>query len=268
MDLCQGIVAKVPFSCKNGFVEKQMPISECRICSRLGGGEYADFMKGESLSKEAMEIVESDVHVGMYQNIKTCPVCGRYYSQTNECGFMEDDVSLSLLSPTKAGLELTQEDLEGFYKDLEKPHELDVTYAADSLAEYYLNKKDYQKFAALLHYPNRIVRLRAVVNGLAEEDKRPLIPFYIKVVEEDTDSQVRGNAIRLFTYDLTVQAHALDFLVRRVKAKDKTTLYDCATALDYFARNKSTQAAEEALKKEGLTLTDVEKILKDILSNI
>lgn len=260
-----GIVAKAPVSCKNGIVKKKIPISECRICSKLKGGEYADFMKGEGLSNEALEIVGNDTHTGMYQNLKTCPVCGRYYSQTNDCGFMEDDVSLTLITPTEAGDELTAEEVDEFFKDLNHTAEFDVTYATSCLADHFLSKKTYEKFDGLLKHPSRQVRLRAIVEGLAEDDKGPLIPLYKKVIETDTDQQVRGNAIRLFCYDLDVQAHALDFLTKLVKNMDKTTLYDAATALDYFARNKSKQAVEEALKKQGLTLARVGKVLKTIL---
>ena len=181
---------------------------------------------------------------------------------------MEDDVEITRATPTEVGDELGEEDLTNFYKDLHLTDDEDIFYAAECLTEFYLAEKDYKKFEELLHHNDPRVRLTAVVNGLAQKEKRPLIPLYEDVVKTDADENVRSNAIRLFSYNLNIQAHALDFLASLLDEKNRNVLYEAAPALDYFARNKSAQAVEEALEKKGLTLTRVEKILKDILDSI
>ena len=266
--LVVGIVAKAPLFCKNGNVKKRIPVSRCEVCSKLGRHQYADLLKGESLPPEALRLAPDTLHTVLYKKVVTCPVCGRTYFQTKEVGFMEDDVEITRATPTEVGDELSEEDLANFYEDLNLTDDEDVFYAAECLTEFYLAKKNYEKFAELLHHNDPRVRLTAVVNGLAQKEKRPIIPLYEDVVKTDADENVRSNAIRLFSYNLNIQAHALDFLASLLDEKNKTVRYEAATALDYFARNKSAQAVEEALKKKGLTLARVAKTLKDILDSI
>lgn len=237
---------------------KHLPLSECPRCKQVDRYHYSDMLygKGDGIPGALMDLVGDTMGTGMYQNITRCPDCGAYYSNTNECGFMENDIEVNRISPTEAGHELSDEDIKIFKKDLDHPDAKSREYAAECLLDYYSQKGLMDEITKLFKTPDKAIRLNAVV-CLLRRDKKKYIALYKNVFENDPDSQVRSNASRYFLYNDEAVAPMIPFFVE--KLKDPEVKYSAATVLDAYLydnppdRNK---AIKDEIKKQKVDLSD------------
>jgi hypothetical protein len=177
------------------------------------------------------ELVKDTAGIGMYQNIFQCPDCQAYYSNTNECGFMENDIELNRISPTEAGHILSEDEFENFRKDMEHPDAQSREYAAECLLDYYNEKDMTDEIAKLFKHPDKAIRLNSVV-CLLRRDKQKFADIYKDVFDNDSDSQVRMNAGRYFEYNDEVVAQMIPYFVD--KLKDDGIKYEAARILETY----------------------------------
>lgn len=97
-----------------------------------------NFLGGDSLTPELEALVGDTRGMGVFERVTQCPVCGTYYMNTNECGFMENDMEVRRITPTQAGETLTPEDQAWFKEQLKHPNPQVREYAEQTLKN--LNK--------------------------------------------------------------------------------------------------------------------------------
>lgn len=71
-----------------------VPLADCPRCKHIPNYTYVNFLGGDTLSPELEALVGYTRGVGVVEHITQCPVCGTYYMNTNECGFMENDMEI------------------------------------------------------------------------------------------------------------------------------------------------------------------------------
>lgn len=241
---------------------KHIPLSECPRCKGTGRYYYANMMSGandddsEPFPPGLWDLVKDTAGTGMYQNIIICPDCGAYYSNTNECGFMENDIELNRVSPTEAGHELSEEEFETFKKDMEHPDAQTREYAAECLLDYYNQKDMTDEVAKLFKHPDKAIRLNAVV-CLLRRDKKKYLNIYKDAFENDPDSQVRMNAGRYFEYNDELVEKMIPYFVE--KLKDYGVKIEAARILEAYifdnAKNQKDPVKKE-VEKQKIDLSD------------
>ena len=172
---------------------KHIPLNECEICSQIQGAEYANFLANDILSPAAEKLVGETRGYDMFENITACPHCGTFYKNTNDCGFMENDLSLWRISPTEAGETLSEEDLAFLKKCLTSDDKNTAEYAGLCLTDHALKNQDKSDLRELLFHPNRNVRLTAVVRLRGHDEIKEHEDLMSEVLEKETDEQVRLN---------------------------------------------------------------------------
>lgn len=117
-------------------MKKRIPLADCEICRELDRYNYFNIIGGESLSPAAEKLVGDTVGVGMVDRYSRCPICETHYKNTNECGFMENDVELMRVTPTETGETLTPEDLAFFEAGLSSENARQKEYSSQVLSDY------------------------------------------------------------------------------------------------------------------------------------
>lgn len=242
---------------------KQLPLSECPRCKGTDRYYYADMMNNNDDSKAfpqgLWDLVSGTAGTGMYENITQCPDCGAYYSNTNECGFMENDIELNRISPTVAGVALSEEDLKTFKEWLQHPDALTREYGAECLLDYYVSKDMTEEIEKLCRHKDKAIRLNSIV-CLLKQDKEKYVDMYKDIFENDSDDQVRMNASRYFLYNDKAIANMLPFFVEKLKAdvikRDaarilETYLYEGIEGLE-----DRRKAVKSEVEKQKIDLSD------------
>lgn len=237
---------------------KHIPLSDCKICKELERSEYFNILAGDKLSAAANTLVGATVSYGMFENSTRCPFCGTHYKNTNDCGFMENDVSLTRVSPTSVGIELTKRDLEFLEKSLSSKDLKTKEYATECLLDYYRSTKQTEEIAKLFSHEDRDVRLRATMIGLVEKEKLQALPLYVKSILTETDSQVRRNALRYFSYNLDGIEASIPTLVKLLKDPALGIREDGADILRYYVEERGKNAVIAELEREKIILEDPE----------
>lgn len=117
-------------------MKKHVLISDCPRCKNIPSYTYVNFLGGDSLTPELEALVGDTRGVDVFERVIQCPVCGTYYMNTNECGFMENDMEVRRISPTEAGETVTAEDLAWFKEQLKHPSPQVREYAALCLHDF------------------------------------------------------------------------------------------------------------------------------------
>lgn len=234
---------------------KHIPLSECEICSQIQGGEYANIIGGDSLSPAAEKLVGSTQSYGMFENISTCPICGTDYKNTNDCGFMENDVTLWRISPTEAGEKLTEEDVDFFQSCLKTEDENTRDYAATSLLDHYLSLGGIKELQGFLTHENREIRLSAVVRLRGKDEHGEYANTLLELLKGETDEQVRLNIICYFGYNnLDRTLEHLSEVVSTLKDSAQVIRIHSADVLGYFVRTHGKKALLKEVAKQKIDL--------------
>lgn len=117
-------------------MKNRIALADCEICRELDHHNYFNIIGGETLSDAAEKLVGNTVGKDMFENYSLCPICETHYKNTNECGFMENDVTLIRMSPTEAGEKLKPEDLVFFEAGLSSENARQKEYSSQALTDY------------------------------------------------------------------------------------------------------------------------------------
>lgn len=185
---------------------KNIPLSECEICSRLPWSEWANLLNNESLPREVFRLkgMSGDGYpTGSTEKNVQCPLCGTWYHFSCETGCFEYDVGIRRLLPEEALQEklITRRQFEDRNRVLERDiglSDLNIRpYVARSLAGFYLMKGKKKELMKLAVDDDPNLRMQ-VVRALNKSEK---IDAYIDLLIDflyDENHHVRDAADSIY----------------------------------------------------------------------
>lgn len=119
------------------FHTTHKPLAECSRCYNVEPYVYLDLMGsvGEGLPSGLEQLVGETKGIGMFEHVTQCPECGAYYTNTNECGFMENDIEVKRVTPASLQIQLTAQEITELKKEVSHPDKKSRDYALQCLTE-------------------------------------------------------------------------------------------------------------------------------------